>query len=215
MIAELRACFLEPTAAVIGAAERLEAALAAHSKGDRIACEKLIREADDPGVREWVRPFLGPASRNPHRKFREIELACPKLPRESRHNSRMPTAALKAEVVARDGFECVFCGMPVIRTEVRQALRKEYPLAVPWGGSIDECHAAFQTLWLQFDHVVPHSRGGDTTLSNVVVTCAACNYGRMQNTLAEMGLLDPRGRLRTKRGWDGLEGFLPEKQRIL
>jgi 5-methylcytosine-specific restriction endonuclease McrA len=63
-------------------------------------------------------------------------------------------------------------------------------------------------MWLQYDHLVPHKRSGATSPDNLVVTCAPCNFGRMNNTLEEVGLIDPRT-METFRGpWDGLEGAL-------
>jgi hypothetical protein len=56
--------------------------------------------------------------------------------------------------------------------------------------------------------VLPHSRGGDNSIDNVVVTCAPCNYGRMQWTLDEVGLIDPRKVPIQKTAWDGLERLL-------
>jgi 5-methylcytosine-specific restriction endonuclease McrA len=68
-------------------------------------------------------------------------------------------------------------------------------------------HAAFPALWLQYDHVIPHAVGGTNHLDNVVVTCAGCSYARLDCTLEEMGLEDPRARPRTASDWDGLERF--------
>jgi hypothetical protein len=64
---------------------------------------------------------------------------------------------------------------------------------------------------LQFDHLLPDSRGGETTLENLVITCAPCNYGHHHFTLEEIGLIDPRtAPAHDRRGmdsWDGLERF--------
>lgn len=51
--------------------------------------------------------------------------------------------------------------------------------------------AAFLCMWLQYDHILPHSRGGENTLDNIVVTCAPCNFSRMESTLDEAQLLHP------------------------
>jgi hypothetical protein len=74
-----------------------------------------------------------------------------------------------------------------------------------WGRTNGEQHAAFQCMWLQYDHIVPHKRGGATDLENLVVTCAPCNFGRMNRTLEEVGLEDPRAFPVVPTTWDGLE----------
>jgi hypothetical protein len=93
------------------------------------------------------------------------------------------------------------------------AFRRAYPDALPWGRTNPTQHAAFQGLWMQFDHVLPHSRGGDNSLENVVITCAPCNYGRMHWTLDEVGLVDPRKMPTHKTSWDGLERLLVRELR--
>lgn len=96
---------------------------------------------------------------------------------------------------------------PVIRAEVRKRIAASYPEEVPWGSTNRTQHAAFQAMWAQYDHVVPHSRGGTNDLDNLVVTCAPCNFGKMSHTLDELGLEDPRDRPPVKSLWDGLERF--------
>lgn len=83
-----------------------------------------------------------------------------------------------------------------------------YPDAVPWGRKNSEQHAAFQAMWMQYDHVLPHAKGGTNDLSNVVISCAPCNFGRMEFTLEEVGVEDPRLREPVRSTWDGLERFL-------
>lgn len=60
-------------------------------------------------------------------------------------------------------------------------------------------------MWLQYDHIVPHSRGGDNDISNMVITCAPCNYGRMDYLVEEVGIIHPDRRERLTSDWDGLE----------
>ena len=86
--------------------------------------------------------------------------------------------------------------------------KKLYPDVVPWGRTNQSQHAAFQCMWLQYDHVVPHSSGGENTIDNLVITCAACNFGKMEYTLEEIGLIDPRQFEPVSSQWDGLERVL-------
>ena len=115
-------------------------------------------------------------------------------------------ARLKAAVLARDGYRCRYCGIPVIDASIRKIARELYPHAVPWKDNDErEQHAAFQCFWLQYDHVVPHSHGGSSSEDNIVVTCALCNYGKDGYTLRQLGISDPRLRPPEPVSWDGLE----------
>lgn len=120
----------------------------------------------------------------------------------------MPTSQQKRLLHIRDGFHCRFCGIPVIRAEVRRRAHELYPASVPWGKANHTQHAGFQALWAQYDHVVPHSHGGTNEINNLVVTCAGCNFGKMSFRLEELGLLDPRNFPPVSSQWDGLERLL-------
>jgi hypothetical protein len=203
----LRRCFREPIPEIFAAAAMLKDAVSAHIAGDFAGCEALIHKANDPAVRAWTAPFLGSWRRNPFINPRQVAGAPPIIPRAAR-TTRMPNRLEKAALVETWGHGCAFCGIPLIRVEVRKALCAAYPAAAVWGATNDNCHAALLCMSLQYDHVVPHSRGGDNSLKNLVVTCAACNYGRMWFVLDEVGLMDPRDRLRARGDWTGLEEFL-------
>jgi 5-methylcytosine-specific restriction endonuclease McrA len=59
-----------------------------------------------------------------------------------------------------------------------------------------------------YDHILPHSRGGNCDMANLVIACGPCNYGRGNHTLDEMRLTDPFVREPTRSDWDGLERLL-------
>ena len=84
----------------------------------------------------------------------------------------MPSSAEKRALIERDGYHCRFCGIPVIRAEVRARIRAAYLDALPWGTKYTKQHAGFQALWLQYDHLVPHARGGTNAPDNMLITCA-------------------------------------------
>jgi len=121
---------------------------------------------------------------------------------------------MKKELIERDGYHCRLCGIPLVRAEVRKVLTQLYPEAARWTGSREsQQHRGLQVMWLQYDHVTVHSRGGETTMDNLVVTCPACNFGRDRWMMAEVGLRDPRLHRRSPswhswREWDGLERVL-------
>ena len=140
-------------------------------------------------------------------KPQSVAAAPPHLPAQQRAQTRMPTSAEKVLLVKRDGYHCHFCGIPVIRSEVRARIRKVYPHALPWGKKNLEQHAAFQAMWATYDHVLPHTRGGTNNFENMIITCQPCNCARMDFTLDEVGLIDPRTRQPVQSTWDGLERF--------
>ncbi|WP_256898842.1 HNH endonuclease [Pseudomonas syringae] len=63
-------------------------------------------------------------------------------------------------------------------------------------------------MWAQYDHVLAHARGGDNSIDNTILTCAPCNFGKMNYTLEELNLVDPRVRPPVASSWDGLERLL-------
>jgi 5-methylcytosine-specific restriction endonuclease McrA len=207
-----RRCMREPIQEIFDAAQLLSAATDAHLEGDRSSADRLLRVANSPIIRAWTESLWGSKAANPdqqkYHRFRVISGAPPFTERAQRIATRMPPFANRKLIVERYGRNCVFCGLPLIGEQVRDVFRHAYPDAVPWGHTNQTQHAAFQCMWMQFDHILPHSRGGDNTADNVVVTCAPCNYGRAERTLEELGLMDPRQRSPDRTSWDGLERVL-------
>lgn len=199
----LRICFRNPIPEIAEAAALLDAAVTAHLLGDAARAEALIRQADMPPVAAWVESILGKSS-----SYVVVHASgIPTLASALRVPARMPNAKERCQLHARDGYHCRFCGIPVIRPEVRERIRRAYPQALRWGKQNAQRHAAFFALWAQYDHLLPHAKGGGNELSNVVVTCAACNFGRGGYTLAEVGLAHPLERSPVRSAWDGLERF--------
>lgn len=182
--------------------------------GNRSRAADLISRANQPSIREWVAPLLGSVAAYPERadyvRYRPVPTAPLVLSKSERVAVRMPNAQQQAELIRQQGRHCGFCHIPLISVEVRKALVRAYPGVATWGATNADCHAGLLCMWLQFDHVLPHSRGGGNDLSNILITCSGCNYGRMALTLEEVGLLDPRLRTRRTADWDGLERLLAE-----
>lgn len=196
----------EPIPELFLAAELLNRAVSAHLAGDFETASKLFEEADMPVLREWTESHWGKDT--PYKKVLFPDESKPLLSKQDRIPVRMPNREEKEALHRRDGFHCRFCGVPVIRKEVRVKLRNFYPNVIKWGRTNGDQHAAFQALWLQYDHILPHSRGGDNSIDNIVITCAPCNYVRMDNLVHEMGLSHPLERSPIKSDWDGLERIL-------
>ena len=63
---------------------------------------------------------------------------------------RDPSDRLKVQVLMRDGNRCRICGV--------------------------ECSGGLHNI--HFDHIIPWSKGGETTLENLQVLCSACNEAK-------------------------------------
>jgi hypothetical protein len=200
-----RNCFREPIPEVADAARYLDAAVSAHLAARPDEASELIRRADMPAIRDWTESIWGKSS--PYVCCESVPGLAALVPRDIRVADRMPTADRMRALLSRDHYHCRFCGIPVIRKEIRQRIVKTYPQSAPWGRRNIEQHAALQAMWAQYDHVLPHSKGGDSSLENMVIACAPCNFGRMEFALEEVGLNDPRSRDPIQSIWDGLERF--------
>jgi hypothetical protein len=197
-------CLSEPIPQLADAARYLDAAVTAHLQGKATLAEELILAADMPEIRKWTKSIWADSS--VHLRF-PTDQQQRSLNKELRAKTRMPTGAEKERIHQRDGFNCRFCGMPVIRRETRTRIKTVYPSALSWGDKENDQHAAFQAMWAQYDHLVPHAMGGTNTLDNVVLACAPCNFGRGGYSLEEVGIADPRTRAPSRSLWDGLERF--------
>ena len=72
---------------------------------------------------------------------------------------RNPSDRLRLQVLDRDGYRCVLCG---------------------------NTPADDRSVRLHLDHLVPYSKGGETTLENLRTLCALCNLGRSNSV--EIGI---------------------------
>lgn len=75
----------------------------------------------------------------------------PTFQKEKVQKSRDPSPRLRFEVLVRDKFTCRFCGAS--------------PSKDP-------------SVTLHIDHIMPWSKGGKTTLSNLQTLCSVCNLGK-------------------------------------
>jgi len=111
---------------------------------------------------------LKAAFREPHDEWIQgvnFQLQVPRVIRLLSYD-RVPKQALRfnrRNLFARDGNHCQYCGR------------------------------SFPTSELSLDHVVPRSRGGDTTWENIVCACVACNVKKGGRTPQEahMKLIRP------------------------
>lgn len=202
-----RRCLRDPISEIFEAAEFLKVAATAHLAGDRGSAAAAIVRADMPSIWDWTQNVMGVPDQRVL-QLRPVNDAPQLIDKKDRLPIRMPRAAERRALIARDGYCCRFCGIPLIPGEVRKRIAIRYPDEVHWGvTNTPPPHSALFAMWLQYDHIVPHARGGTNDLDNLIVTCAPCNYGRINWTLAEVGLADPRLRPIQPTLWSGLREF--------
>ncbi|GAA0475033.1 hypothetical protein GCM10009096_15820 [Parasphingorhabdus litoris] len=201
-----RECLLDPIPEIYEAADLLRRAVEAHLAGCREDAANLFGLSDIEKIGDWTNKIWGKHDPIIH-KVESYAGAPPLLPKGERVKVRMPNRAERSEILARDGYICRFCSIPLVPKEVRSAMVREYPNAVKWGKKNRDQNFALQAMWLQFDHLLPHSRGGGNELANIITTCAPCNFGRMAWTIEELGLVNPKYRQILKTDWNGLVHF--------
>lgn len=199
-----RTCFRDLIPELLKASEYLSEAVMSYRNQKFGEAAALFRQADMPQIRDYTESLWGAKS-----IYRHVCLTAnighdAKLKRSS---IRMPSSKEKAALRERDGYHCRFCSVPLIRSETRKAIQTVFPDAISWGLTNKSQHAAFQAMWLQYGHILPHSRGGDNSAENMVIACAPCNFCRMEYTLKEVRILNPFDRQPVKSSWDGLESF--------
>ena len=120
-----------------------------------------------------------------------------------------PRRAVERQVFKANHHHCVYCQPPVISGEMLKAFRTIVgPSIFGMGTSNAETHGLVFAHRAVADHLDPRSNGGRTDLENLVTACYACNFGKAQFTLAEIGLEQPRASIEA--GWDGLESLRNE-----
>lgn len=89
---------------------------------------------------------------------------------------RYITNALRDEVYALDGYTCVYCGRKPGQTYPTESLSDSF---------------------MGCDHVIPFSKGGPTTVDNLVTCCNKCNQRKGNRSLSESGMKITRERERS------------------
>lgn len=199
----LKTYLKEPVHEIFEAARLLSDAVNFHLLGDNEQARALFIKANQPRISEWTESLWG--SEGVYSELVKTHGIPGVIPTELRDKKRMPSKREERFLLKRDGYYCRFCGIPVIRKETRDFIKQLYPDAIPWGKTNKEQHAAFQAMWVQFDHLVPHARGGKTELDNLVITCSPCNYSRMNFLLDEINLQLLPIKIKNASDWDGLE----------
>jgi Restriction endonuclease len=203
----LRASFLPVPPEVEEAVNKISAASDFLIAGEIENGRSLIVAAEHPAITAYVRTVTdnvngAQSSQSPY-LVREVPGSPEVLPKELRA-PRNPTAAVKRQVISRDGWRCRVCGVRVADKDALKRLIAAYPAETRWASPEKGKHQTLRLMWAVLDHVIPWARGGSSSADNLVVACNPCNYGRANHTFDEVGFADPFSKPAVKDGWDGL-----------
>lgn len=108
-------------------------------------------------------------------------------------DTRKLTNDVKNQVSDRDGFVCGYCKGKLVSDERLNRISSivgadNFRIS----GNNSQRHGYIYIVRTTVDHILPQSKGGQTDLDNLIMCCWACNYGKAEKTLSEIGLVDPR-----------------------
>ncbi len=78
------------------------------------------------------------------------------------------SSSKRTKVYIRDGYQCQYCG-------IKASLN----------GKVDKGHKTITVKELTLDHIFPRSRGGDSSMGNLVTACIKCNQRKDDRTPEE------------------------------
>ncbi|MFM9226042.1 MAG: HNH endonuclease [Actinomycetota bacterium] len=101
----------------------------------------------------------------------------------------MPGQKQWRECLERDHWRCRYCGSPLLLSgefsKFAEIIDSSGSLI---GGTNLTKHGSYFLHVATIDHIEPRSRGGTNAPDNLVSTCHACNFGKDDFTLGELGL---------------------------
>lgn len=174
------------------------------ANGDRSGAIEILKRLRSDEMRYW---FDEHGQNSGYYRLRKFNITHPAVDPGTFDPVRSP-AKYERAVFERGCYTCRYCGLPLVAKHVLVAFEKAVGTEhFRTQGTNALQHGIIHGFKIVADHVVPYRRGGRTNLENLVSACPACNYGKYNYTLAQLGLDDPRDRTPVNSGWDGLTSF--------
>lgn len=170
--------------------------------GSREESIEMISTINGTEMTEWFIEHGQMSGR--HRKL-ILKVPVPeKLPKEQRDPKRSPLK-IQNNVFQRDNYRCRYCGTRLISQEFLRLFIKKLNSPVFHRGETNiTTHGIIHITWPVADHVIPWNYGGKTDLTNLVSSCAGCNYGKDGYTIEQLGIENPLDKIPIKDNWTGL-----------
>ena len=162
-------------------------------------------------IRKWYISTAQVAGARRHTALGELDAEVPEISKAAQDTPRI-SVPLARSVLERDGYRCRYCNIPVIYTNEVRKLRALFGAEnFQMSQSNLIAHGTLRAFYNSFDHVVPLSRGGRTSLDNLVTACYPCNFGKDNFTLSQLHLESPLSRAPQKTDHDGFITLLRRK----
>src|SRR5690242_10473804 len=167
----------------------------------------IAKTHGSPKARQW---YIEHAQQSGFCRWRALTKGMKKRPAGERDPLAYPRAANEQRVFREGGHRCVYCQRRIISGRLLNAFKVLIgdDELFGMGKSNATTHGLVFIHRGVADHLDPRSNGGRTDLSNLVVACYACNFGKAQFTLDEIALRRPRPPRID--GWNGLEHLTAE-----
>jgi 5-methylcytosine-specific restriction endonuclease McrA len=175
------------------------------ANGERDEAVQILRRIRSDEMRVW---FDEHGQMSGLHRIRRLGVSAPKVSPDTFDVLRSP-ARYEKLVFERDFYKCRYCGLRLIAKGVLTAFEKAVGISefCTQGTNADQ-HGVIHAFKIVADHVVPYGSGGQTNPDNLVSSCPACNYGKYNYTLEQLGIDDPRDRPPVHCDWDGLTSLI-------
>jgi hypothetical protein len=147
----------------------------------------ILKESRDLEMRSW---FDVHAQNIGAWRAKEFSVASPK--------AILPLDDLKTfgkfekPLFARDNYRCGYCSSEVFSKKIFKKVQKIVGETYLPLGRTNGTRSGFYLLGVAtLDHVLPWSLGGRTDEKNLVTSCWACNYGKANFTVEQIGICNP------------------------
>lgn len=188
--------------------EEFEAAVRCAARGDIATGLDHLERTRHLEIREWFKAIGQNAGKKRFQELGSQEALEPVIERSSVVSGRIDIE-LARSVLQRDHYRCRYCGIQIIYAlEARKIRRRFGHENFQMSQDNDIAHGTLRAFYNSFDHVVPRSRGGQNTVHNIVTACYACNFGKDNFTLHQLGLDDPRQHSPVDSSHDGFVSLL-------
>lgn len=175
------------------------------ANGKQEEAVRVLRSIRSDEMREW---FDEHGQMSGWHRVKKLGIASPRIVSDLFDVVRSPARHEKL-VFQRDSYTCRYCGLRQVAKEILLAFERAVGSDEFRTQSTNAVqHGIIHGFKIVADHVVPYKCGGRTNSDNLVSACPACNYGKFNYTLEQLGLDDPREHPPVVSDWDGLTSLL-------